>query len=78
MPQNFVANIGSTSWWAINKAYTGIGGVGVGPLVYKNSTTDSYSQGKQLEDPWAAVQNDFKKKILPQDVNAIYLVLSSR
>ena len=70
--QNFVANVGATPYWAINKAY------GAGALTFKKSITDAYSQGKTLNDPWTVVQNAFNKKLLPQDTNGIYLVLSSR
>jgi hypothetical protein len=70
--QNFVANVGATPFWAINKAY------GAGPVTFKKSISDAYSQGKTLEDPWSVVQNAFDKALLPQDTNGIYLVLSSR
>jgi hypothetical protein len=70
--QNFVANVGATPYWAINKAY------GAGTLTFKKSITDAYSQGKTLNDPWSVVQNAFNKALLPQDTNGIYLVLSSR
>jgi Phosphate-induced protein 1 conserved region len=71
--QNFVANVGATPFWAINKAY------GAGALTFKKSISDAaYSQGKNLTDPWSVVQNAFNKALLPQDTNGIYLVLSSR
>ena len=71
--ENFITNIGSTPWWAINHGYGG-----VGPLVYKSSIVDSYSQGTQLDNPWSVVQNGFDNNLLPQDPNAIYIVLSTR
>jgi Phosphate-induced protein 1 conserved region len=71
--QNFVSNLGGTPFWAINNAY------GVGNIVYKGDIDDSgYSQGTNLTTPWNVVQNAFDKALLPQDTNAIYLVLSSR
>jgi hypothetical protein len=71
--QTFLSGLGSTAYWAINKAYGG-----VGALVYKGFILDNYSQGKSLEAPWNVIQNAFNKKLLPQNTNAIYLVLSSR
>jgi hypothetical protein len=71
--QNFVTNVGATAWWAINKPY------GVGKLTFKSAISDStYSQGKNLTEPWYVVQNAFNKALLPKDTNGIYLVLSSR
>ena len=70
---NFVANVGTTPFWAINNAY------GVGAITFKQSIDDAeYSQGKNLTNPWDAVQNAFNKDLLPKDTDGIYLVLSSR
>jgi hypothetical protein len=71
--QTFVSTLGSTAWWGINKAY------GVGTLTFKTGIDDAtYSQGKNLTKPWTVVQNAFDNKLLPEDTNGIYLVLSSR
>jgi hypothetical protein len=71
--QNFVTNLGATTFWAINKPY------GVGTIAFKGAIDDAtYSQGKNLTNPWNVVQNAFNKALLPKDTNAIYLVLSSR
>ncbi len=69
----FVTGLGSTTHWKINKAYSG-----VGPLIFKKSIVDPYSQGVILNNPYAAINNAFVKGLLPQDVNGIYLVISSR
>ena len=72
---NFVANVGTSAWWSINKAY------GVGELTFAGSTEDSgYSKGKDLDESsvWGVVQNAFDQKLLRQDVDGIYLVLTSR
>ena len=71
----FVSGVGTTPWWAINKAY------GVGNLVYKSAVSDAtYSQGKTLttQKVWNVVVNAINTKGLPANTNAIYLVLSSR
>ena len=72
--QNFVSNVGATTWWAINKPY------GVGNLVFKQAISDSYSQGSSLttSSVWSVVYNAMTKGLLPKDTNGIYLVLSSR
>ena len=72
--QNFVTNVGTTAWWAINKP------TGVGKLDFKQAISDSYSLGKALPQSsvWTVVNNAINKGLLPKDPNGIYLVLSSR
>ena len=72
--QNFLANIGATPWWAINKGY------GVNNLVYKSSINDNYSQGKilTLGYIWNVVTRALNLNLLPKDPNGVYLVLTSR
>ena len=72
--QNFLANIGATPWWAINKGY------GVNNLVYKSSINDNYSQGKilTLGSIWNVVTRALNLNLLPKDPNGVYLVLTSR
>ena len=68
-----MSGLGSTPWWGINKAY------GVGPIVYKGSYADAnYTLGTTLNVPWALVNNVLYNGRLPADVNAIYMILSSR
>jgi hypothetical protein len=72
---NFVKNIGSTAWWAINKGY------GVGKIVYMSAIDDTtYSQGKSLtvDSTKNIVELAMTNGLLPQDTNSIYTVLSSR
>jgi hypothetical protein len=58
---NFVANVGTTPFWAINKAY------GVGEITIKQSIDDAeYSQGKNLTSPWDVVQNALNKVCFPR------------
>jgi len=71
-----VKNIGSTAWWRINNAYGG-----VGPLTYGGAASDAYSQGRTFANDnaiWNVVQNAINRRLLPQNTNGIYLVLSSR
>jgi hypothetical protein len=72
---NFVKNIGSTAWWAINKNY------GVGNIAYKAAIDDTtYSQGKNLtlNSTMYIVYLAMTKGLLPKDTNSIYTVISSR
>jgi hypothetical protein len=73
--QTFVSGVGTTSWWAINRAYGGVGN-----LIYRGAFADTtYSQGKVLstQGVWNVVLNAFNKGLV-KDTNAVYLVLSSR
>jgi len=71
----FLSGLGSTSWWAINKAY------GVRKIVFKKAVADTdYSQGKSLtlQKTWSVAEVAINKGLIPLNANAIYLVLSSR
>jgi hypothetical protein len=73
--QNFVTNVGTTPFWAINNAY------GVGAITFKQSIDDAeYSQGKNVtwQLIWNIVENALNKDLLPKDTHGIYLVLTSR
>jgi hypothetical protein len=73
--QNFVTNLGTSPFWAINNAY------GAGAITFKQAIDDAeYSQGKNMtrDLTWNVVQNALNKDLLPKDLNGIYLVLSSR
>jgi hypothetical protein len=72
--ENFLQGLGSTSWWNITRNYNN-----TSPITFVNSTTDSYSQGKNLTDSlvFAIVQQAINSMALPNDTNGIYFVLTS-
>ncbi|CAF4933344.1 unnamed protein product, partial [Rotaria sp. Silwood2] len=43
--QNFLQGLGSTAWWNITRRYNN-----TSPITFGRSTTDSYSQGKILNE----------------------------
>jgi hypothetical protein len=75
-----VSSIGGSSYFNINTTYTNGSGVKVSnSVVYKGSTTDSYSHGTALSD--AAIQAIVSSAItsgrLPNDTSGVYFVLTS-
>lgn len=75
------SHIGGTPYFNINTTYTNSAGSKiVNAVVFKGSTTDSYSRGTTLTD--AGVQGVVSSAItsgrLPADANGVYFVLSSK
>jgi hypothetical protein len=71
---NFVNNVGSSAWWAMNNDYL------VSKLTFGAAITDAYSLGKSLtpDSANAIAQNALEKGLLPKNTNGIYLVMTSR
>jgi hypothetical protein len=76
---NLASNLTGSPWFNINTTYSNSAGATVTNSVhYAGSTTDNYSQGKNLTD--AAVQAIVSTAIsggLPKDTNGVYFVLTS-
>ncbi|CAF3944088.1 unnamed protein product [Rotaria sp. Silwood2] len=72
--QNFLQGLGSTAWWNITRRYNN-----TSPITFGRSTTDSYSQGKILNESliFAIVQRAINSGALPNDTNGVYFVLTS-
>ena len=72
----FVKNVGTSPWWKINNAYSGVGALTFGAAI----DDANYSQGKNFGDDsavWNVVQNAFNNNFT-KDPNGVYLVLSTR
>ena len=71
---NFVKYYGQSPWWTLNRGYNN-----TSPITYGKSTTDNYSQGTNLTN--TAIYNIVIRAItmgrLPNNVNGVYLVLTS-
>jgi hypothetical protein len=73
-------SIGGSSYYNINTSYYDGSNNHISNLVsYRNSTTDSYSQGTALSDAGvqSVVANAISSGKLPKDPNAVYFVLTS-
>ncbi len=72
--ENFLQGVGATPWWNITRAYNH-----TSSIIFDRSTTDSYSQGKMLNQSLilAIVQRAINTRALPNDTNGIYFVLTS-
>ena len=72
--ENFAQGLGSSPWWNITKVYNN-----TSPIIFGRSTTDNYSQGKNLTQStvFTVVHRAISSSALPNDINGIYFVLTS-
>ena len=72
--ENFVQDVGGTTWWDINKAYNN-----TARIIYGGSAYDWYSEGTELTDDsiYWIVDDAIYYEVLPYDTNGVYLVLTS-
>jgi len=76
----FLSGISSNAYFNIEKTYhDGSGHYVSGPVVFRQSTTDSYSLGTSLGDSdiLTIVQNQITSGVFPLDTNAVYFVYTS-
>ncbi|HTG93404.1 MAG TPA: hypothetical protein VL866_12515 [Pyrinomonadaceae bacterium] len=78
---DFVLNIGSSSYFNINTLYPDASGNAPnGDLIYSGTVFDSYSHGAELtpSDMQAVVRDLFLNCVLLPDANGIYLILAAK
>src|SRR5689334_18641356 len=75
--KDFLSAEGGSPYFNINSTYYSGGGTVLNSVVYKASTTDSYSQGTSLSDAQiqAVVSSAISSGALPKDANGVYFVL---